>query len=481
MTRKGHAAASGSPLASSASDAEGILPSSFRDPSGFLFRHNGVLYRQVNHSYAKSFDQLTDSGLYDALVEDGLLIPHEEVDTGLAVTGDACKVIRPRLVPFISYPYEWSFSQLKDAALLTLEIQKRALEHGMSLKDASAYNVQFVDGRPVLIDTLSFEPYPEGQPWVAYGQFCRHFLAPLALMSRTDIRLSQLLRVYIDGIPLDLASSLLPRGTRWNISLGMHLHMHARAQQKYAGEEKAKSQIKRAFSKKAFTNLLESLRATVAKVNWKPGGTEWHDYYEANNNYGEKGLKEKEQLVSRFLEKTRPETVWDLGANTGRFSRIAGEGGAQVVSWDIDPACVETNYQMTRKHNETGILPLLLDLTNPSPDLGWHGGERDSFARRGPVDTVMALGLIHHLAISNNVPLNLIAEFFRATCQHLIIEFIPKEDSQVKKLLSTREDVFSDYTREGFEAAFKPYFSFDDVAPIPGTSRTLFLMQSQNK
>ena len=207
---------------------------SFRDPSGFLFSREGVLYRQVNQVYAADFTRLMDSGLYDKLIKAGLLIPHVESDLKPAQPELAFKVIRPERVPFISYPYEWSFGQLKDAALATLSIQKRALKLGMSLKDASAYNIQFYNGKPVLIDTLSFETYQEGEPWVAYRQFCQHFLAPLALMAYRDVRLSQLLRVYIDGIPLDLASELLPGRTRWNLGLATHIHLHASAQKRYA-------------------------------------------------------------------------------------------------------------------------------------------------------------------------------------------------------------------------------------------------------
>src|SRR6185436_4959816 len=188
----------------------GQLSASFRDPSGFLFSRGGILYRQVNRAYQKEYARLMESGLYEKLVKAGLLIPHVEVDQPPAVEVDALKVIQPDRVPFISYPYEWSFGQLKSAALATLSIQKRALKMGMSLKDASAYNIQFVHGKATLIDTLSFEVYEEGEPWVAYRQFCQHFLAPLALMALKDVRLNQLLRVYIDGVPLDLVSELLP-------------------------------------------------------------------------------------------------------------------------------------------------------------------------------------------------------------------------------------------------------------------------------
>src|SRR6185503_16964008 len=201
----------------------GQLSASFRDPSGFLFSRGGVLYRQVNRKYEQEYARLMESGLYEKLVKAGLLIPHLEVDEAPAESevtrAFAYKIIQPERAPFISYPYEWSFGQLKDAALATLSIQRRALKVGMSLKDASAYNIQFVRGKPTLIDTLSFEIYKEGQPWVAYRQSCQHFLAPLALMALKDVRLNQLLRVYIDGVPLDLASGLLPAKTRLNFGL----------------------------------------------------------------------------------------------------------------------------------------------------------------------------------------------------------------------------------------------------------------------
>src|SRR6185369_7393711 len=222
---------------------KGQLSASFRDPSGFLFSRDGVLYRQVNRKYEQEYTRLMESGLYDKLVKGGLLIPHIEADQptvefdSIPQEFQAFKVIQPERVAFISYPYEWSFGELKDAALATLSIQRRALRFGMSLKDASAYNIQFVRGKATLIDTLSFETYNEGEPWVAYRQFCQHFLAPLALMSLKDVRLSQLLRVYIDGVPLDLASELLPPTTRFNFGLLTHIHLHAGAQKKYAGED----------------------------------------------------------------------------------------------------------------------------------------------------------------------------------------------------------------------------------------------------
>jgi SAM-dependent methyltransferase len=454
----------------------GSLGSSFRDPSGFLFTREGVLYRQVNRVRRENYDGLMAGGLYAELTEAGLLIPHAEVDDPPAAPEIAYRVLRPERVGFISYPYEWSFSQLKDAALATLAIQARALARGMSLKDASAYNIQFHRGRPLLIDTLSFEKLREGEPWVAYRQFCQHFLAPLALMARRDIRLGQLLRVHLDGVPLDLACALLPARTRWQLGLAMHLHAHAASQRRYA--DKPVRAPRGRFGPRALQGLVESLGSTVRRLQWRPRGTEWAEYYR-QTNYSDAAIAHKEELVGRFLEICAPRTVWDLGANTGRFGRIASGRGIDTVASDIDPAAVEIAYLEARRRADAHLLPLLSDLTNPSPAQGWAHDERMSLLERGPADLALALALVHHLAISNNVPLDRLARFFARTARALVIEFVPKSDSQVQRLLATREDVFPDYRRDTFEAAFTAEFEIAATEPVRESQRTLYFMRAR--
>lgn len=456
--------------------SNGQLAASFRDPSGFLFSKDGILYRQVNRIYAENYIHLMESGLYEKLVKAGLLIPHKEVEQAPASKEAAFKVIQPERLPFISYPYEWSFGQLKDAALATLSIHKRALKAGMSLKDASAYNIQFLRGRPVLIDTLSFEIYREGQPWIAYRQFCQHFLAPLALMALRDVRLSQLLRVYIDGAPLDLASKLLPFDSRFNFGLLTHIHIHAGAQKRFAGQS---VKGRAGMSKQAMIGLIESLENTVKKLTWKPFGTEWADYYDSTN-YSDAAFEHKKQLVRGWAEERKPALVWDLGGNTGVFSREAAASGAQVISFDIDPAAVEQNYRLVKANREENLLPLVLDLTNPSPALGWANRERQSFGQRGPAEMTLALAVIHHLSISNNLPFSQVAEFFAACGKWLVIEFVPKTDSQAQRLLASRQDIFPDYTREGFEAAFSRYFKIHAAEAVRDSERHLYLMEARN-
>jgi len=453
------------------------VPSSFRDPSGFLFLHNGLLLRQVNRNYRDHYDYLMNSGLYTRLVESGLLVPHGEVDSTRAASEEAYRIIQPEPIPFISYPYEWSFSQLKQAALCTLQIQREALNLGMSLKDCSAYNIQFWKGKPVLIDTLSFEKVLEGRPWIAYRQFCQHFLAPLALMSLVDVRLGQLFRVYIDGIPLDLASGLLPLRSRLRFTLLSHIHLHARSQKHFS--EKTIDAGSRKMSRRAFLGLIDNLESGIRALSWKPQDTAWSNYY-ASTNYDSDAFQHKTRLVSEILDQIAPQprTLWDLGANNGFFSRLASDRGILTLAFDMDASCVERNYRDCLQRGETRLLPLLLDLTNPSPDLGWENQERMSFLRRGPTDVVLALALIHHLAIANNVTLPQIARFFAGLSKTLIIEFVPKSDSQVQRLLSTREDIFPGYTQAAFEEEFSRHFFIRRAEKIQQTKRTLYWMET---
>lgn len=348
----------------------------------------------------------------------------------------------------------------------------------MSLKDASVYNIQFAHGKPILLDTLSFEIYQEGQPWIAYKQFCQHFLAPLALMALKDVRLGQLMRVHIDGIPLDLASQLLPVSTRLNLGLLTHIHIHAGAQKRYADTEISKTKGRLRMSKQALISLIDSLQATVKKLKWDAGGTEWGNYYEITN-YSDTGFEHKKETVEKWVKQVNPKSVLDLGANNGEFSRIASRAGIYTVSSDIDPAAVEKNYLQMRKDKDENLLPLRLDLTNPSPALGWAHRERYAFTQRGPADMVFALALVHHLAISNNVPLDQVAEYFSELGNWLVIEFVPKSDSQVMKLLQNREDIFDRYTSEGFEKAFMEFFEVQERVNVLESDRVLYLYRKR--
>jgi hypothetical protein len=454
---------------------DGVLGASFRDPSGFVFSRDGVLYRQVNRSWAPHYQRLMASGLYRELVERGLLIPHQEVPGAPPEAAEAHVVLRPERVAFVSYPYEWSFSQLRDAALATLEAQRTALRFGMTLKDASAYNVQFHRGRPVWIDTLSFETWREGSPWVPYRQFCQHFLAPLALVAHRDPRLGALLRVHLDGVPLDLAAALLPARAWLDPHLLVHVRIHARFQRRHArrGDPGARG---RRLSRRALEGLVGALEAAVRRLRWRTPESAWADYY-AGDSYSPEAAEHRREQVAGWLARRRPATLLDLGANTGEMSRIASGLGIPTVSLDADPACVDRSYRQARAAGDTCLLPLVADLTNPSPALGWAHRERAALSERFRAEAVMALALVHHLAIANNVPLPRVAEWLAELGEELLVEFVPKNDPKLRRLLATREDVFSDYGREEFERAFARRFELLEVAPLRGSERVLYRMR----
>lgn len=448
--------------------------SSFRDPSGYVFKKDGVFYRLVNMSYKDNYDHLIGSGLYRALLDKGLLVSHAEVETDQEP--QTYKVLLPEQMNFISYPYEWSFSQYKEAALITLEILLVALEFGMVLKDASAFNIQFIDNKPKLIDTLSFEKY-EDKPWVAYKQFCQHFLAPLSIMNYCDLRLNTMMRNYIDGVPLDLVIKLLPTKARFNIGLLIHLYGHAKSVKKY---ENNKGNTKSFSSEFKFNNehlngIIESLRSTINSLTTNKQHTEWEKYYqEGENNYKQGSFISKERIIESIVKKVAPKLVWDMGGNTGHFSKIVSDLGIPVVLMDSDPVAIDIAW---RKHKQTKIFPLVMDLTNPTTGFGWAGSERMSINERANADMILALALVHHLAISNNTPFIKIAEWFSSLAPWLVIEWVPKEDSNTQRLLNSREDIFNWYNREHFIQVFGLKYHMVDKYNIDNSDRTIFIFK----
>ena len=388
--------------------ASEALPGSFRDPSGFLFLREGVLYRQVNPAYGEDYEHLVRSGLYESLAADGHLVRHEEVSSD-ASTG-AFRILQ-QTDSFVSYPYEWCFGQLKAAAELTLEIARKALGFGMCLKDASAYNIQFRGALPILIDTLSFRLVP-GEPWVAYRQFCQHFLAPLAVMAHRDARLSQLLRVYIDGLPLDLASELLPARTR--------LSLWPPDAPAYARREPAAA-------------LNPTRRLRLPRGEWE--STAWWPFSTASRarSPASPGKAPEGSGPTITITRTIPRGPARRRSGSSRqsFPRSPRRPSGTSARTPVSSARRRRRRARTRSRSittpprwnaitdaafarkEPRILPLVLDLSNPSGGTGWANRERASLSERGPADLTLALALIHHLAIGNNVPFEKIAEFAR--------------------------------------------------------------------
>jgi hypothetical protein len=448
------------------------LPSSFRDPSGFVFEKNGILYRHVNTVFKEHFDHFITSGLYTSLVAKDLLIPHKEVENP-GSAGQAYKIIRPEPIHFITYPWEWSFDMIRDAALLTLRLMKEAIPHQMILKDATPYNIQWHNGKLVFIDTLSFEKYNEEQPWIAYRQFCENFLGPLLIMHYSKHELSQLYLAYPEGVPLTVIRSLLPRRSRFSLHTYLHIHLHASVAEK----KQSRPQKRIMFSKQKMLNLVSSLEGLISRLKTPGRNSTWSGYYEeaaSRNDY----LAGKKKIVSECIGKiTDISSAVDIGANEGEFARLLAANQIPVIAADLDPYCVNRLYNSIKQKKETYIQPLVIDMSHPSPAIGLNNLERTSFLNRTKVDLILALALIHHLCIGKNIPFGAIAEMFSKLTTHLIIEFVPKDDEKVRVMLEHKKDIYGGYDQQRFENAFNNYFSVIHKEVIPGSGRWIYVMR----
>lgn len=446
---------------------------SFRDPAGFIYYENGAVYRKINPCYFLQYDHFMNSGLYQNLVSLGYITSHKEIKRNKDEI-----ILEVEKIPFISYPYEWCFEELKDAALLTLNICKIALEYGMILKDASSYNVQILNGKAIFIDTLSFDFYKDGEAFLGYGQFCRHFIGPLLLMKYVDERLNCLLKNYIDGIPVDVSTHIL--NGRGGFMARQHIKWHSNSISKNNEKVLKKSYL---ISKKSLINMFDMMIRQINKLNRKSSSTEWGDYYN-HTNYTTTADKSKINIIEKYLNiigVNDKDVIFDLGSNDGKYSRLASKLGGYTISFDIDVNAVNNNYRMIKKNKDNNILPLCLDCTNPSPDIGFALKERDSINKRGNRKCVMALAFIHHLAISNNVSFDMIADWFSKLGEYLIIEFIPKNDTQIVKLLQTRKDIFEWYNNNNFEEVFSKYFNIIEKKKIIDSKRYLYLMKVKHE
>lgn len=447
-------------------------PSSYRDPSGFVFFKNGILYRQVNKVFQNDFDFFIDSGLYTRLIDKRFLVSHQTVSENLTGSPECYATLKPEVIPFISYPYEWCFDMLKDAALLTLEAAKEAMHYKMMLKDASAYNIQLYQGKLIFIDTLSFERYDEQKPWIAYRQFCEHFFAPLALMHYLKEPLQNLFIAYPEGIPLNIASKLLPFKSRLNLHSYLHLHLQNFLPKKM----KAKDEKSKSFSKQKMENLLQSLEKAIQSFSCSPAATAWSNYYMEANQRGEY-VSDKKQIIGDWIKRLNVTTIVDAGANDGEFSELAANLSTFVISTDSDHGSISSLYKKIKQKNIPNIYPLVMDLSSPSPAIGVNNKERLPFFERAKVDVILALALIHHLVLLKNIPFDKIAEMFSYMGNYLIIEFVPREDEKVQLLLQQKENKCYDYSGEAFTKSFSQYFSVMDQRTIGSSKRTLYLLK----
>jgi hypothetical protein len=450
-------------------------PASFRDPAGFVFEQEGLFYRQVNQSYAAHYTRLFQTGLYAALVNEKLLLPHTETDEVVADPSRWYKTLLPEQLSFISFPYEWCFSQWKDAALLTLAIVKKTIAHGMILKDATPFNVQFLGTTPVWIDTLSFETYDETKPWIAYRQFVECFIAPLLVARYQTADLQKIFMLYPEGIPLKIVARLLPLKSRLNLNTLMHIILPSAV----SGNKKAVSKNIAAFNKQKLLNIIDNLVSFVESIKVPDESTVWNNYYEEtvlSNEY----VEEKMNLLKLWMQDLPVRSVLDLGTNTGHFALMTAAAGKFTIAVDADTACIDRLYKTARQNKISNLIPLTIDITNPSPATGWGNQERASFLTRTRTDCCLALALIHHLAIGRNVGFDQMAELFSNIAPWLIIEFVPKSDPKISLLLQNREDIFNDYNEMSFTNAFAALFTVVRRQPLTHTGRIMYLMQGKD-
>jgi len=445
--------------------------SSFRDPDGFVFSDDqSIIYRQLNQSYQNNYSLLKTSGLYDLLADKSMLIKHQEITDIIFDEKNYYKTLLPEQIPFISYPYEWCFDQLKDAALLTLDIMKMSLDHGMLLKDATPFNIQLYKGKCIFIDTSSFEKYTDGSPWVAYRQFCETFLAPLVLSHYAKNNLNSFLSNFPNGIPLAIVSKLLPFRSRLNLGVSLHIHFQSSYKNKNSSRNKYVMPKRRLY---ALIDHLKNLIKGLSIKNTEPGWTDYYDQDILSSEY----LDHKKIVIENLLTKIDVKNALDLGANNGYFSEIIAKRNIDIVAADFDAACINNLYKKNKKEDIQNISPIIIDITNPTPPIGWANQERASFIKRANFDLTIALALIHHLCIGKNIPLEKIAQTFSSFGKYLIIEFIPKNDPKVQILLQHRTDNSSEYTIENFESNFITYYDLISKESIANTERLVYLFK----
>ena len=443
-----------------------------------MFTTPDGVFRALSGTGLEEWRALAESPLWGELQAERRVVATEEaaVDTsdGL-LAGDAAGVLRHERVPFVSYPYEWPFSMLKDAALLQLELNRRALRAGLALKDASPYNVQWRGTRPVFIDVGSFERLRPGEPWAGYRQFCMLFLYPLMLQAYKDLPFHAALRGSLDGIAPAEARALLA-GERFRKGVLSNVLAHARLESRYAGAEggAVKRDLKRAgFNEQLLAANFAKLEKLVGRLEWKPGETAWTGYAE-DNTYDAAATDAKTAFVREAAARRRVALAWDAGCNDGRYARVAAESADLVVAFDADHATVDALYRTLREERREDVLPLVMSLTDPSPDLGWRGRERASLERRGAPGLVLCLALVHHVCIAGNVPVRELLDWLRSLDCTLVIEFPERSDPMVQRLLGgKREGSNPDYERAAFERALEQGFTVDRSLRVSET-RTLY-------
>lgn len=448
---------------------------SFKDPDATVVKSEKGFTRYIFLRYQEQYDHLMKSGLYETLIKENLLIPHKEINPD----SDDPKIYKqlfPTQIPFQSYPFEWSFTQWRKAALAFLKINQIALKYGMILKDATPYNFYLKGGKAILFDTSSFMFFKEQDPWLAYRQFCEVFFAPIALMKYNGASWAKLYMSSLRGLPMKFVSKQLPLKSWLNISSLLHIHLHA----KYEGRKGKRGGVNKGFSSTQLEELFDLFSSTIK--SWKSAyqfSVNWINYYEHDIESAEY-LINKQAIITQWLEETNPKTVLDLGANTGLFSMIASKHAEQVIAIEFDDTCVDKIEKEIYKYKIKNLSSLVTDLSETNPNLGILNKEYTSLIERGKSEMVMVLALVHHLCIGKNLSMTHIAELiFQLSTKYVIVEFVPKEDSKVQLLLENREDIFSTYNYNNFKNQFYTFFNLIEEKVINGSNRILLLLKKK--
>lgn len=434
-----------------------------RDRAGLTFVQKGRQIREVSRSYAEHYDHMMqEEGLHQRLVADGKLVKHSERGLKYAHTEDAYRVLLPQSIPLETYPYEWSFSQYKAVTRHVLDIAQTALEYDMILRDVDINSVQLSQGQPIWTDMLAFDLYREGKPWAAYTQFVQQYLAPLALMSKVDITLGKLPQIYPTGVPISLASSMLPARTRLNFGLLNHIHNHSRTKERNSHA-----------TRKDMFDLLNDLWQVITDLTWTVANPT-----QETGEVDTGSFDPRQRLLRDALGETQAKTVWDLNAAEGLYSRIASsEFGASVVAFNKSPHDTEQLWLQLDERERSAILPLMIDWANPSPGLGWLNHERRSIRGRANADLLIGMGLVHKLALQDGITFSAMAAKFARMAPTIVIEFVPGSDPQMIAMMERGQEVMPDYTRENFEAAFSEHYNTIRAEEIARTARQVYYMQ----
>jgi hypothetical protein len=450
---------------------------SYRDRNGSVFYYDGEIFRGISAKALANWERLIATRFFHDFMSRGSVVQTERVSHPMEGVGDEwAAVLRHAAIPFVSYPYEWTYGMLKDAALLHLDLMLAALEEGFILKDASSYNVQWHGAQPVFIDIPSFEVLDEGQPWVGYRQFCELFLYPLMLHAYKGIDFRPWLRGSLDGISAASLRPLLSARDLLRPGVMMHVVAQNALQRRYSGnEQNVRSELSQAgFDKSLIIRNVQNLRKIISGMTPAGGKTQWADYA-LTHSYDDTEYEAKCAFVRDAAGVRRWRCVWDLGCNAGSFSRIAAEHADYVVAMDGDWMALEHLYHEQRERPDRGaILPLVVNLSDPSPRQGWRGAERKSLPERGRPDLALCLALIHHVVISANIPMADFISWLASLDTALVIEFVSRDDEMVETLLRNKDDQYDDYQLGVFEALLSEHFDVRQNRPLKGGKRSIY-------